>query len=74
MKYSGSWICNGTVSDYVVEDDDNVRWLRFFSSRAASVILTHYIIAVDLTAVPNMRFSAVPDACSWPLRGGQKCL
>lgn len=29
-----------------------VRWLCFFSSRPASVILTHYIIAVDLTAAP----------------------
>lgn len=30
-----------------------MRWLCFFSSRPASVILTHYIIAVDLTTSPN---------------------
>lgn len=30
-----------------------VRWLCFFSSRAASVILTHYIIAVALTIQPQ---------------------
>ena len=47
----------------------------FFSSRPASVILTHYIIAVDLTTALASRFSAVPVAYSWPERGAKKkCL
>lgn len=50
-----------------------VRWLCFFSSRPASVILTHYIIAVDLTTA--LRFSAVPETRSWPVSGAKKkCL
>lgn len=49
-----------------------VRWLCFFSSRPASVILTHYIIAVALTAAPTPRFSAVPESRSWPVRGAKK--
>lgn len=51
-----------------------MRWLCFFSSRPASVILAHYIIAVDLTTAAELRFSAVPEACSWPVRGVKKCL
>lgn len=49
-----------------------MRWLRFFSSRPASVILTHYIIAMDLTTAAELGFSAVPEACSWPVRGVKK--
>lgn len=49
-----------------------VRWLCFFSSRPPSVILTHYIIAVDLTTAPTLRFSAVPEARSWPVSGAKK--
>lgn len=40
----------------------------FFSSTPASVILTHYIIAVALAAARASRFSLVPEACSWPAR------
>lgn len=46
------------------------RWLCFFSSRPTSVILTHYIIAPDLTTAPTLSVSAV--ARSWPVRGAKK--
>ena len=49
------------------------RWLPLFSSRPASVISTHYIIALDLAAA--LRFSAVPEAPSRSMRGAtKKCL
>lgn len=38
-----------------------VRWLRFFSSRPSSVILTHYIIPVDLATAPNPEILS----CAW---------
>lgn len=51
------------------------RWLGSFSPRLASVILTHYIIAADPAIAPTQRFSAVPEACSWPVTGAKKkCL
>lgn len=60
--------CNGTITEHVVEDG-------CFSSAPASVILTHYIIAVDLATAPTLTFSAVPEAHSWPVRGTkEKCL
>lgn len=60
--------CNGTIAEHVVEDG-------CFSSAPASVILTHYIIAVDLATAPTLTFSAVPEAHSWPVRGAkEKCL
>lgn len=46
------------------------RWLCFFSSRPTSVILTRYIIALDLTTAPTLSVSAV--ARSWPVRGAKK--
>lgn len=46
-----------------------------FSSAPASVILTHYIIAVDLATAPTLTFSAVPEAHSGSVSGAkEKCL
>lgn len=62
--------CNGTIIEHVAEDGEAV---FLFTQTSIIVILAHYIIAVvDLSLQPLLRFSAVPEAHSWPVRGAKK--